>query len=596
MIRRAGPTRGGAALPAGALPAGAVVIAAVVVAAVVVADVLVAGPEARAAGPPEPDPSPGFDVLAYDLRLSLRSGEPTVRAEQRVRFLVTSGGLDSVGLHLEGLTVDSARVAGRRVAVDRRDGRVWMPVGGAGSEGAGGSVQGEGATVPAGGDTLAAAVFYHGRPSDGLILRRNLHGHWTAFADNWPDRARHWFASVDHPADKARVTFRLEVPGDWTTVANGPRRESRPLADGRKLEVWHMDAAIPTYTMVVGAGRLAERRAGFARAGPGGAPIPLWRVTFSEDVGAAEEGFRRAGEMVERFAGRLGPYPYRKLSLVQAATRFGGMENTTAIFFPEDAVAAGEISETLVAHEVAHMWFGDAVTEARWAELWLSEGFATYFAALWHLWADGPDRFDREMAELERSYLGSDVVDQPVIPEVTPDSLLLLLNDNNYEKGAWVLHMLRAHLGDDAFYEGLRRYFLRHRHATARTRDLRGALEDASGRDLGWFFEQWLRRPGYPELRAEWSPRERGGRPGVLVRLRQEPVPEQGSASRPPFRLLVPVEVRAGGAAVVHRRWLEGRRAEWWLPAPGAAEAGSVEAVELDPANTLLGPTRARRR
>lgn len=530
-------------------------------------------------GDDAPDPSPGFDVLAYDLRLSLEPGSRTIRAEQRVRLLVTSGGLDSVGLHLEDLSVDSARVAGGAVRPERRDGRVYLPV-----RVPDGRTE---APPPAPGDTISAVLSYHGEPADGLILRRNLHGDWTVFADNWPDRARHWFASVDHPADKARVTFRLEVPEGWTTVANGLRRESRPLPGGRKREVWHMASAIPTYTMVVGAGRLAERRAGFARAGPGDAAIPLWRITFPEDVGASDAGFRRAAEMLDRFAGRVGPYPYRKLSLVQAATRFGGMENTTAIFFAEEAVAAGEVSETLVAHEIAHMWFGDAVTEARWAELWLSEGFATYFAALWHLWADGTERFREEMEELERSYLDSPVTGQPVIPEATPDSLLTLLDANNYEKGAWVLHMLRIQLGDDAFYQGLRRYFLRHRHGAARTADLRRALEDASGRELERFFDQWLRRPGYPELEAEWSREERGGRPGVLVRLRQVPGMEGGSGGGRVFRLLVPVELRAAGETAVHRRWLEARSAEWWLPAPGP-----VDAVEVDPANTLLGPAR----
>lgn len=531
-----------------------------------------------------PDPSPGFDVLAYRLRLSLWDGADTIRARQRIALMATRDGLEELRLHLAGLTVDSARVgsaagglaaqvdgvggvdgelpAPRRTEVRRAGERLTLAVP-------------EPGAVEAG-DTLVAEVFYRGAPSDGLILRRNVHGDWTVFADNWPDRARHWFAGVDHPADKARVAYRLEVPSGWSTVANGRRVLERPLPDGRREVVWEMPRAIPLYTMVVGAGPLAERLMGSVER-PGD-DAPILAVTFAEDVEAGRRLFDGAVATTRHFARLLGPLPYPRLALVQAATRFGGMENAGAIYFPEEAVADGSLGERIVAHEIAHMWFGDDVTEARWGHLWLSEGFATWLAAVDAGRRGGPEAYREEMARLEEEYLRSDVTDRPVVegPEVPP---MELLNANSYEKGAWVLHMLRSTVGDSAYWDGLRRYLDRHRAGTALTDDLRRAVEDASGRELTWFFDQWLRRPGHPEVTVGWRWEPEGR---LTLKVRQE---QDGA----PFRLAVPVEVRTEDGRTVRRVVrTDGRTATARIPL-----ASSPEAVVADPGNRVLGPVDA---
>lgn len=592
-----------AAGPAGAGVAGLLAALALVGPAVASVDAPTAPdrgdpPAAAARADTAPDPSPGFDVLGYRLALSLWEGSDTIRARQRVELMATRGGLEAIRLHLAGLTVDSARVRPAPAGLA-----------GTGASGAGGE-PGDGAASPprrvevrrAGerltlavpearaveaGDTLIAEVFYRGAPSDGLILRENLHGDWTVFADNWPDRARHWFAGVDHPGDKARVTYRLEVPASWSTVANGRRVLERPLPDGRRAVVWEMERAIPVYTMVVGAGRLAERRLGTVER-PGD-DAPLAAVTFPEDVDAARPLFEGAVATTRHFAGLLGPLPYPRLALVQAATRFGGMENAGAIYFPEEAVAGGTLGHRIVAHEIAHMWFGDDVTEARWGHLWLSEGFATWLAAVDAGRRSGADAYRREMARLEASYLDSEVTDRPVVAD-PDDPPMELLNENSYEKGAWVLHMLRATTGASAFWDGLRRYLDRHRAGTALTADLRRAVEDASGRELTWFFDQWLRRPGHPEVtvRWRWEPRERDpGRDGpagrLVLRVRQE---QPGT----PFRLVFPVEARADGRTV--RREVRIRTRETTLRVPLPVEP---ERVTADPSNRVLGPVRTER-
>jgi aminopeptidase N len=180
------------------------------------------------------------------------------------------------------------------------------------------------------------------------------------------------------------------------------------------------------------------------------------------------------------------------------------MENASAIFYSDRAFRRGTLGRGLIAHETAHQWFGDAVTEREWAHVWLSEGFATYWAALDTQHAAGDSAFRADLRRLRDEVTGSPVVAARPVIDTAQTNHLELLNANSYQKGGWTLHMLRGLLGDSAFFRGVRAYYLTHRHGTALTDDLRAALESASGRPLDWFFDQWLRRPGFPELTVAW--------------------------------------------------------------------------------------------
>ncbi|HEX7939749.1 MAG TPA: M1 family aminopeptidase, partial [Gemmatimonadaceae bacterium] len=226
-----------------------------------------------------------------------------------------------------------------------------------------------------------------------------------------------------------------------------------------------------------------------------------------EQWGVLPGAFSQAGEIVKFFATLVAPFPYERLSHFQSSTRFGGMENATAIFYSDQAFRRGGVKEATIAHETAHQWFGDAVTEDEWPHLWLSEGFATYFAALWAEHAHGAEVFRKELRNMRETILTDTIAVQarPVIDTVET-TLTALLNRNSYEKGGFVLHMLRSQLGDSAFFRGLRAYYDKHKNGNALTGDLQAALEKTSNRKLGPFFDQWLRRPGYPVLDVTWSP------------------------------------------------------------------------------------------
>jgi aminopeptidase N len=226
---------------------------------------------------------------------------------------------------------------------------------------------------------------------------------------------------------------------------------------------------------------------------------------FPEHADYLPGPFERAGDIVEFFSRTVAPFPYEKLAHLQSSTRYGGMENASAIFYADDLFRRHMVTYGLIAHETAHQWFGDAVTPRSWGHVWLSEGFASYFEKLWVERSEGETAFRSGMRELRNEIVNArEVRERPVIDTLQTE-LMQLLNTNSYQKGAWTLHMLRSMLGDSLFFGGIRSYYMHHRHSNATSDDLCDDLEVFSHSNLRWFFDQWLRRPGFPEITAGWK-------------------------------------------------------------------------------------------
>jgi aminopeptidase N len=249
--------------------------------------------------------------------------------------------------------------------------------------------------------------------------------------------------------------------------------------------------------------------------------------------------------MVDYFSGLFGPFPYPALAHVESSTRFGGMENATAIFYDQKLYRDKALNEPLVAHETAHQWFGDAVTPREWPHLWLSEGFATYLAALWRGHADGDSAFRASMKKAAEAVLSSKASERPVVDTAQRD-LMALLNTNSYQKGGWILHQLRGLVGDSAFFAGLRRYYTSYKDSTAISSDFARVMSEAAGKDLDWYFRQSLTQPGYPILDVRLK---HGGRKLTLT-ITQTQKPEWGTYRIPNLELLVdgkPLRVNVTG-------------------------------------------------
>jgi aminopeptidase N len=263
---------------------------------------------------------------------------------------------------------------------------------------------------------------------------------------------------------------------------------------------------------------------------------PLVYYVPQSDSKFAAKGFAPAAPALGLFTQTVAPYPYEKLALIIGATRFGGMENSSAIVFastlfnpnPQARISSAfGIPESVAdvdAHEIAHQWFGDSVTESTWADLWLSEGFATYFAGLFIQRYEGEEAFQRYMKQAAETCIGYEKKNRTPIHDTETEDLFKLLNAGNYQKGAWVLHMLRSELGDEKFFRSIRIYYQAHKNSIADSEDLRAAFEKASGRDLKDFFGSWVYGTGHPryELSWEWKANTKQLRL-VLRQLQTEP-------------------------------------------------------------------------
>ncbi len=348
------------------------------------------------------------------------------------------------------------------------------------------------------GHDVTYVIRYAGIPIDGLQVFTNMHGERVVFSEGWPNRARHWLPTIDHPYDKATGEMIVIAPAQYQAVSNGVLVEEVDLGSGQRRTHWRQSVPIASWLFALGLARFDAHHAGTVQ----GVPLQTWVFPQNRDAGRElfEQTSRRA---MDFFSERIGPYPYERLANVQAAGFAGGMENATVIFYGEKGVASGRGP---VAHEIAHQWFGNSVTERDWDDVWLSEGFATYFALLYVEQFQGRDAFVQGLMRSRTTILQLEQKrpDTPVIHRNLSD-MERLLNQFVYQKGGWILHMLRRELGDEAFWRGIREYYRRYRDRNASTDELRQVMEGTSGKDLGWFFAQWLTRSGVPRIEGSWT-------------------------------------------------------------------------------------------
>ncbi len=452
------------------------------------------------------------DARHYVFRLTLSDASPEIRGEATVDFLIVRDAALQVVMDLasaaggKGMTVTGVTRDGHAIPFVHDRNRLTL------------------ALPPhvRAGQHVQFAVAYHGAPADGLRLIRNKYGEWCAFSENWPNRAREWLPMIDHPYDKATSEFVVTAPSKYQVVANGLLVETRDLGDGTRMTHWKQSVPIASWLNAIGVEQFDVHHVGMVK----GVEIQTWVAHQDADAGRVyfELPSRRA---LEFFSEHVGPYSYEKLANVAAAGIRGGTEHASAIFYGETGVTASPATG-LVVHETAHQWFGDSVTEKDWDDVWLSEGFATYFTLLYTEHYDGRDAFVAGLKSSRARVLAL----QPSLPGVAVlhdnlSDMSKVLNQLIYQKGGWTLHMLRGVIGTDAFWSGIREYYRRYRDASASTADFRRVMEEASGRDLGWFFDEWLTRSTEPSFEGSWHYDAAARRIAIILDQTQDGEPYQ---------------------------------------------------------------------
>ncbi|HVN57903.1 MAG TPA: M1 family metallopeptidase [Bacteroidales bacterium] len=475
-------------------------------------------------------PDPAIDIIHYEFRIELSDSNNVIHGIAVIKVLFKNAAghitldLKNASGDGKGMQVKNVMVSGSAAvwshSGDRLD--ISLPE-----------------TAPAG-SSADISVTYSGIPRDGLIISQNKFGERTFFSDNWPDRGSNYLPVVDHPSDKATVDFIITAPSQYRVVANGQLLEEYSPGKGMTVTHWQENVPIPVKVMSFAAANFAIGNAGKA------GDIQVWTWVFERN---RSEGFRDyavATEPLKYYSELAGPYPYEKLANVQSKTIFGGLENAGCIFYAENSVTGEGRDESLIAHEEAHQWFGNSVTEKDWHHIWLSEGFATYLTNMYLQNKYGEERFRTAMKNDRNRVLRFDSGNTTAVIDTTITGLMSLLNTDTYQKGGWVLHMLRNYIGDEAFKKGLREYYSRFRDGNALTSDFESVMETVSGRDLREFFYQWLYVKGCPALKIYTGNGEKEGTMKIFVEQTQpfiysfslEVIAEDQSGSR---KIIIPV-------------------------------------------------------
>ncbi|MCU0357522.1 MAG: M1 family peptidase [Cyclobacteriaceae bacterium] len=374
-------------------------------------------------------------------------------------------------------------------------------------------------------------ISYSGIPATGLKIGKNKYGDRTFFSDNWPDKGRNWLPIIDHPYDKAMCEFIVTAPAHYQVVSNGLKIEESDLPNGMRLTHWKQSVPIASWLYVLGVARFAVQYVDTFD----NKSIETW--VYYQDRNAGFYDFAvPTRHVLEFYSSYVGPFVYEKLANIQSNSVSGGMEAASAILYSENSVVGdrNERWRNVIIHEIAHQWFGNSVTEYDRDDVWLSEGFATYFTLLFIEHAYGRDAFLQGLADSKKRVDAFQTKNpQYRIVHNNLSDMDQVTSSHTYQKGSWILHMLRGIVGTDVFWKGIQSYYQKYMNGSATTADFRKEMEEASGISLAEFFEQWLYKPGALQLNGTW--RYNAAKKEVVITLEQ--VQTDGSLFKMPIQV-----------------------------------------------------------
>lgn len=414
----------------------------------------------------------GYDVRNYALDLTYTPRTDRLQGRAEISATATQP-LSAFHLDLRGMRVERVTVNGSTAGF-RREGPelIVSPESGLRA-----------------GSRFRVAVHYSGTPGPvrqtGPLGR---HG-WLptedgAFVAGQPVGASTWFPANDHPSDKATYTVDVTVPGELVVASNG-KMVSRNTADGDTTYRWRSRRPMATYLATVTLGDFSIDR----RTTAGGVPM-ISMIAPAQTGASADRMLTTTAETTDYFTELFGPYPFATTGAIVDTADVGfALETQTRPLY------AATVDDLVVAHEIAHQWFGNSVTPANWREIWLNEGFATYASWVWSAENGGPspgERFRSLYEEPAESSLWSPPPGDPGAEQMFSRAV--------YERGAMTLHALRQRVGDEAFFEILRTWADERAHGTGTTEQFISLAERVGGTQLDRLFDAWLYEEGKPDL------------------------------------------------------------------------------------------------
>lgn len=395
-------------------------------------------------------------------------------------------------------------------------------------------------------ESITVSIHYRARPRRGLyFVSAQRDGDIRRPAQIWtqgqPEENHHWFPCYDFPDDKATTEQFITTTHGQMAIANGTLVSSAMKPDGTRTFHWRMDQPHSTYLTSLVVGDYVKLADNFNN-------IPLEYYTYRGTEETARKAFDTTPEMMGFFIRALKyEFPFERYAqTIVGDFEFGGMENITATTYADSEILSVNmdgpdfVTENLVSHELAHSWFGNLVTCRDWSHLWLNEGFATFMEAAFREQQNGREAYLALLQENAQQYFSEDPSRKrhPLVNPRYPLSMELF-DETTYKKGAYVVHMLRETVGDAMFWKTLNIYLNKFKHKTVETRDLQHTFESVTGQNLDWFFDQWIYRAGYPELRVRSS--YNPARKELVLNISQTQKPDGNTPQV--FRLPVEIEI-----------------------------------------------------
>ncbi len=470
--------------------------------------------------------NPKIDVLNYIFRITLSDNTDAILVEATVDVRYVGDGVEilrldlvkaSTALENKGMTVSKVESEGKTLSFTHEGWELKVK-------------------LPAPSKSNQRSVYtitYSGMPATGLKIANNKYGDRTFFSDNWPDKGRNWLPIIDHPYDKAMCEFIVTAPAHYQVVSNGLKIEESDLTNGNRITHWKQSVPIASWLYVLGVARFAVQYVDqFDHKS-----IETWVYYQDRDKGFYDFA-EPTKQVLEFYSAYVGPFAYERLANIQSNSVSGGMEAASAILYSETSVVGdrNERWRNVVIHEIAHQWFGNAVTESDWDDVWLSEGFATYFTLLFIEHAYGRDAF---MTGLNDSKKRVDAFhaknpNYRIVHDNLQD-MDQVTSSHTYQKGSWILHMLRGVVGTENFWKGIRSYYGKYMNGNATTADFRKEMEEASGMDLKVFFDQWLYKAGAMKYNGSWQYDEKK----KAIRITLDQVQTDGSLFKMPVQIAI---------------------------------------------------------
>jgi len=437
--------------------------------------------------------NPNIDVLHYVFSINLSDETNEIEGLASITFLFKIAGINQVRLDFTGKSSEGKGMLVKNIYSNGSElsythtGNVLLIL-----------------VPPSQADgTITISISYTGTPASGLIIGPNKYGDRTFFSDNWPNRARNWLPTVDHPYDKATSEFIVTAPAKYQVISNGLKIEETSLDNGLKRTHWNQSVPISSWLYVLGVAEFAVQYVDEFE----GKSIQTW--VYKQDRDAGFYDFAVPTKKVLAFySDYVGPFAYEKLANIQSNSVGGGMEAASAILYGDNSVSGKRDKRwrNVVIHEIAHQWFGNAVTEYDWDDVWLSEGFATYFTLLYIEHAYGRDEFVKGLKSARNRVFSfyQNNKDYRIVHD-NLDDMSKVTTGNTYQKGAWILHMLRQKMGDENFEKGIKNYYNKYMNSNATTAQFRKEMEAVHGASLDHFFQQWLYHGGNVVIEGSWK-------------------------------------------------------------------------------------------